>query len=141
MAKNTYIKVTVDVLERTRQYLNNPKYESLTDRELATLIGISYTTLGRIKHGDYDHLLEPKQPELTHNVVHATIEYAELQHLFACEQLVKDLLEVTKISDLYENELYFPGHITNNLFKKHLPHLVEARLEKLSTELTDSCVS
>ena len=136
-----YTKITVEIIQTVNRYLEDPKYKELTDTEIATLANISLASLGRIKHGDYDHLLKPNEPTPTHEVVHATIDYSELQHLFACEQLVKDMLDVTKLSDLGEDELYFPRRILNNLCKKYVPELTAERLEYLRTEATDSYVS
>lgn len=134
-------KITADIVRAVNKYLEDPKYKDLTDAEIATLTHISLASLGRIKHGDYEHLLKPNEPTITHDVVHATIDYSELQHLFACEQLVKDMLDVTKLNNLGEDELYFPRNVLNNLFKKYLPDLTEQRLEYLKTEATDSYIS
>lgn len=133
-------QVTAELLQIIQRYLNDPKYKNLTDQEVAMLSNVSLATIGRVKHGDYDYLLNPNPP-LPQNVVHATIEFEQLQHLFSCEQLVKDLLEVSKLSDLGEDELYFPRRITHSIFKKHVPDLVAKRLEYLSTEATDSYIN
>lgn len=139
--RKSHTKITAEIIQTVNKYLEDPKYKNLTDAEIATLTHISLASLGRIKHGDYDHLLKPNEPTPLHDVVHATIDYSELQHLFACEQLVKDMLDVTKLSDLGEDELYFPRRILNNLFKKYVPDLAAERLEYLKTEATDSYIS
>jgi hypothetical protein len=136
-----YTPITAETVMSVKKYLNDPKYESLTDKEVAMLTNLSVASIGRIKQGNYDHLLNPAPSTLTQNVVHATIEYAELQHLFACEQIVKDILEISKLSDVGEDELYFPRRATHNILKKYVPGLVEERLHYLSTEGTDSYVN
>ena len=139
--RKTHTKITVEIINTVNKYLEDPKYKELTDAEIATLTGISLASLGRIKHGDYDHLLKPNEPTKTNDVVHATIDYTELQHLFACEQLVKEMLDTTKLSDLGDDELYFPRRILNNICRRFIPDLVEERLEYLKTEATDSYIS
>ncbi len=126
MAKGVYTTVTPQIVQQVKRYLTDPKYTALSYQEIAALTGTSQTTVSRIKNGDYDHLLEQQ-------VVEAKIEYEELKHLFACEQIVKDLLAASKLSDTAENELYFPRHIAHATLQKYVPTMVQERLDYLST--------
>lgn len=139
--RKQHTKVTTEIISTVYKYLEDPKYNGLTDAEIATLVGVSLSTLGRIKHGEYDHLLKPNEPVQLNNVVHATIDYAELQHLFACEKLVKEMLDATKLSDTGDDELYFPRRILTNICRRYVPDLVEKRLHYLNTEATDSYIN
>ena len=126
MAKKAYTTTTPQIVQQVKRYLTDPKYTALSHREIAALTGTSETTINRIKNGYYDHILNQQ-------VVEAKIEYEELKHLFACEQIVKDLLAASKLSDTTENELYFPRHIAHTILQKHVPDLVQERLDYLST--------
>jgi transcriptional regulator with XRE-family HTH domain len=118
--------VTPQVITQIKNYLTDPKYSALCFQEIAALAGVSQATVSRIKNGDYDYLLDQQ-------VVTAKIEYEELKHLFACEQIVKDLLAASKLSDTAEDELYFPRHIAHATLQKYVPDMVQERLEYLST--------
>lgn len=121
--------VNPQVITQVKNYLTDPKYSALCFQEIAALAGVSQATVSRIKNGDYDYLLDQQ-------VVTAKIEYEELKHLLACEQIVKDLLAASKLSDTAEDELYFPRHIAHATLQKYVPDMVQERLEYLST-ITD----
>jgi len=126
MPRRTGITVSPQVITQVKTYLTDSKYSALRLQEIAALAGVSQATVSRIKNGDYDFLLDQQ-------VVTAKIEYEELKHLFACEQIVKDLLAASKLSDTAEDELYFPRHIAHATLQKYVPDMVQERLEYLST--------
>lgn len=121
-------KVTPEVVQKVKKYLYDEKYLSLTLEEIASLTGTSPTTVHRIKTGEYDI----QQTELK-NVVAAQIEYNELHHLFECEAIVKELLEISILSDVDEDTLYFPRKTSHIIINRHVPDMVAARLEYLHT--------
>jgi hypothetical protein len=126
MARKQYTSVTPDVVQAVKRYLSDPKYQALTVTEIGMMTGISATSVSRISNGEYDHLLEQQK-------VSASIDLLELQHLFACEQIVKDMIACSKLDDTQEDSLYFPRHKADAIVKKYVPDMVQERLEYLST--------
>ncbi len=127
-------KVTAAMVLTCKERLENPKYSRLTQEEQAALLGVHVTTYRRILNGRYDHLLKDgtairPSPE---NVVHATIEYEELEHLFACEAAIKDILANSHISTQDETALFFPTFTVYNILKTHLPDSVAERIDYLN---------
>ena len=52
-----YTTVTAEMVRTARQYKDDPR--KFTRAEIAAMSGTSLTTLDRILHGEYDHLLAP----------------------------------------------------------------------------------
>lgn len=133
MAK-AHTTVTPELIKKAKKYLTDPMYKGLSKAEVARLLNIAPSTLYRIEHGGYDNPKPVVKPtEQNNSIVSAHIEFAELQHLFACEQIVKEMLDCSKLSDTQEDALYFPRNCADTIFKRHVPELVQERLDYLST--------
>ena len=126
MAKG--IAITEQLVALVKEYLASPKYDKLTYAEVAKLTGTSATTVCRIAQGEYDDLSDSNCKVVLH--------YEELQHMFNCERIVKELLECSKLSDTVvdEDKLYFPRNLAHAIINKYVPQEVQQRIEELKIQ-------
>lgn len=131
MAKQAY-KITKEMILKVKRYLNEDAYNILTISEIASLVGVSATTVSRIKSGEYDGMLE--EIPATIDGVTTVIPYEELHKLMVYEQIVREIIANTTLSTSAEDMLYFPKYITHNILTRYVPDLVQERLDVLNAE-------
>lgn len=125
-------EVTREVVLKAKSYLDNPKYSTLTQDELALLTGISATTLSRIKNGKYDSLLEPEKVEDPQaDSVVVSIDYETLKRLTACEYVVDAILRMATLHEVIDDVLFINNKALYGILRAYVPDDVEKRLNEL----------
>ena len=131
-----YTKITPQIVDKTKKYLNDPRNFSKT--EVMRLMGISEHSLRKIVQGHYDQVVEESQvsdSSLSHqgdkpkNITE--IPFERLEHLLKCEMFVEELFSVSVLSDKDEDELYFPRRYTFNMCTRYFPEPTQQRVEEL----------
>ena len=133
--KITRERITQPVIDAVKKYLTDPAYENLTLQEIARLSGVSYSTVTRIKAGQYDNANNSTE-EISG--VTTTIPYEELKRLINYETTVKELISACIVSDVGVNDLFLPRQVFNRTLKRLGPDEVAAQLKLLHEQDIDS---
>lgn len=119
MERKERTTVTPEIIEAVKRYKNRG---DLTHKEIGLLTGVSETSVARIVNGDYD--------EKTVKEVVITMTLEQFTTLVNCENIVKEMMSISLLSDNAENMLYFP-RTTHHIIERYFPEVVAARLKEL----------
>ncbi len=136
----TVNNVTKEIVLETKKYLSN---KTLKLREVGLLVGVSQSTVSRIKAGEYDYLFEPQQTELpleddTKNVNVTNLDYKELSRLlvseFSLNELTMRLFNHATLNKNNNEKLYFSSNIIDDFLQRNFPKEYLEKLEQLKAE-------
>lgn len=129
--------VTKEIVLETKKYLGN---KTLKLREVGLLVGVSQSTVSRIKAGEYDYLFEQQQTELpleddTKNVNVTNLDYKELSRLliseFSLNELAIGLFNHATLNKNNNEKLYFPPSIIDDFLQRNFTSEYHEKLEQL----------
>ena len=123
------LPINKDIVLKVKSY--NDK--NLSPEEIGLLCGITPDSVSLILSGKYDYLLN-EEPEINDGTT--VIPYETLKRLIACEYAVEAILKVSKLSEVNDNNLFFPSNSVYGLLRAYLPEETLARIQELQ-ELKD----
>lgn len=126
--------ITQEQVDKVKFYLNNERYQSLSMTEIGTLVGVSASTVSRVKKGEFDK--PPEQPpaqELTatNPQAYTLIPYEELVKLIRYEMTIKELLDCCILSNISDELVFLPLNPLNRTLSRCIPEEYEAQLAEL----------
>jgi len=129
--KRSYVKITEEIVAKTKKYLNDDR--NFSKAEVAMLVGISEHSVTRIAAGEYDKPAEEERNISTapYTEYVTEIPYDRLAFLMRCECFINEMFSVAVKSDKDEGELYFPRHHMNNMCDRYFPETKQETLRNL----------